>query len=143
MLARTTFAALALAASVSANAAPELVALNESKADASYMNLSSIRQDGDIVDVTVLRMFDQTVRPGDDAKPAAPAAQHQSVKAVYSVNCATGKLALIEWTMFEGMFATGGVIWSDKARFNHFTPAADAESRELIGSVCTTKTAGR
>lgn len=137
---KTAFlASAALATALSAHAAPEWSELPYSIADASFIDRSSIDPKGMIVNVNVLRNFDQTITLGNDPVTGAPMYSHRSVRLQYVVDCESGKLAIANWKMFDGNFANGDVVWTD-ANWGkpQFTRAIDGESRAVLASACAT-----
>jgi hypothetical protein len=144
MITRTVLASLALAASLSANAAPKWVELPYSMADASFLDHSSAVVQGQYVDVNVLRNFDDTVVLGSDPDSGAEMYSHRSVKLHYRVDCDSRKLSLSGWEMFEGNFGDGNVVWATTTWGEPaYLAAADDETRAVLSSACAINTASR
>ena len=144
MFARIILASLATAASLSVQAAPEWVALAGSNADTTFMNRTTISGQGQYVDVEVLRNFDETITLGNHSETGAPLYPHRSVTLTYTVDCATKRLAMSEWQMFDGNLAQGQVVWDQKNTNGlAFVDAVDAEMRAVLRSACATTTVSR
>ena len=144
MISRTAIAFLALATSLSANAAPKWVELPHSVADMSFIDQSSAVVYGQFVDVNVLRNFDNTVVLGNDPATGKDMYSHRSVRLSYRVDCDSRKLSLTSWEMYEGKFGNGDVVW---ANTNWSKPAylaaVDDETRAVLDSACAINTASR
>lgn len=137
MIKAAFLASAALATALTAHAAPEWSELPYSIADASFIDRSSINPNGMIVNVNVLRNFDQTITLGNDPVTGAPMYSHRSVRLQYVVDCESGKLAISNWKMFDGNFANGNVVWTDSNwGYPQFTVATDGESRAVMASAC-------
>jgi hypothetical protein len=141
---RTVLASLALAASFSANAAPKWVELPYSMADMSFLDHGSVVVQGHYADVNVLRNFNNTVVLGNDPVSGEALYSHRSVKLGYRVDCDSRKLALTGWTMFEGNFGDGEVVWGSTTwGVPAFIDAVDDETRAVLASACSINTASR
>ena len=144
MITRATIASLALATSLSANAAPKWVELPHSMADTSFLDHRSAVVHGKYVDVDVLRNFDDTVVLGNDPDSGAEMYRHRSVKLHYRVDCDSRKLSLSGWKMFEGNFGDGTVVWATTTWSEPaYLAAADDETRAVLSSACAINTASR
>jgi hypothetical protein len=135
---KTAFlASAALATALSAHAAPEWSELPHSVADASFIDSSSIDPKGMVVNVNVLRNYDETITLGNDPVTGAAMYSHRSVQLQYVVDCVSGKLAIAAWKMFDGNFANGNNVWTD-ANWGkpQYTIATDGESRAVLASAC-------
>lgn len=144
MMKQTLLATVALAASVSVNAAPRWVELPYSIADSSFLDHSSAIVHGEYVDVNVLRNFDDTVVLGTDPVTGADMYSHRSVKLSYRVNCDSLKLSLTGWEMYEGNFGNGDVVWADTNWGKPaYVAAVDDETRAVLISACAINTASR
>jgi hypothetical protein len=144
MFLRTALVTLMTTASFGVQAAPEWVALKGANSDATFVNPSSISAQGQFVDVEVLRDFAETITLGNDSKSGAPLYSHRSVTLTYKVDCATNRLAVTEWQMFDGNLGQGQVVW-DQTNINGlaFVTAVNAEMRAVLRSACTTTTVWR
>jgi len=144
MITRATIASLALASSLSANAAPRWVELPHSMADASFLDQRSAVVHGKYVDVDVLRNFDETVVLGNDPVTGQDMYSHRSVKLSYRVNCDSRTLSLTGWEMYEGKFGDGNVVWANTSWGNPaYVAAVDDETRAVLASACAINTASR
>ena len=144
MITRATIASLALATSLSANAAPKWVELPHSMADTSFLDHRSAVVHDKYVDVDVLRNFDDTVVLGNDPVTGQDMYSHRSVKLSYRVNCDSRKLSLTGWEMYEGQLGDGNVVWATTNWGNPaYVAAVDDESRAVLTSACAINTASR
>ena len=144
MITRSIFAAAAMAASISALAAPQWTAVAGNNADDTFVDRSSFTSQGHLIDVDVLRIFDEPVTLGNDADTGEAMYPHRSVKLTYKVNCGTGTIAMSQWTMFDEHFGNGQVVWDHKVQGKlAFTRANDEETRSVLRSTCATNTASR
>jgi hypothetical protein len=144
MIARSIFASVVLATSISVNAAPQWSVLAGNNADHTFFDSASLAMKGDFVEVDVLRNFNEAITLGNDPETGAPMYTHRSVKVTYTVACDNGAIAMRAWQMFDGSFGNGKVVWADQ---NWGTPALtaanDDETRSVVGSICPTNTASR
>jgi len=144
MFAPTLLAMALLAAPLYVQAAPEWVALEGSDSNTTFVNQVSIDNRGQYVDVDVLRDFPELITLGNDSITNEPLYPHRSVTLNYKVDCASNRLAMNEWQMFEGNLAQGKVIWHQK-NINGlaFVTAADSEMRAVLHVACATTTVSR
>ncbi len=144
MIKQLAITALLSVTAMSANAAPQWVELPHSLADASFLDRQSIDTRGEMVNVSVLRNFDQTIVLGNDPVSGEAMYPHRSVNINYLVDCSSGKLALAGWKMFNGNYGNGEVVWADRNWGEPvFVAAADAESRAVMNAACATAVAAR
>ena len=144
MIVRSIFASALLAASVSANATPQWSVLAGNNADFTYMDSGSLAKQGNVVEVDVLRNFNETIILGNDPETGAPMYAHRSVKLTYKVDCGKGAIAMSAWKMFADSFAKGEVVWADKNWGKpDFNAANDAETIAVVRSSCATNIAAR
>jgi hypothetical protein len=144
MLNQSILAAAAMAFSLSAAAAPQWAAVSGNNADDTFVDRSSYFSQGDLVDVGVLRIFDEQIALGNDPETGKAVYPHRSVKLTYKVNCDAGTIAMSEWTMFDGSFGDGEVVWDVQVQDElAFTGANDEETRAVMRSTCATTTASR
>ena len=142
MIKRSLLAVMAFAVTTSAHSAPEWVELPHSVGDASFLDHSSINVQGEYVDAEVLRNYGETIVLGNDPASGAPMYAHRSVELEYAVDCASRKVALKGWKMFEGNFGNGEVVWADTNWGKPaFVRASDEESRAVMISACATELA--
>jgi hypothetical protein len=143
MLKQSIFAA-AMAFSLSATAAPQWAAVSGNNADDTFVDSASYSSQGHLVDVDVLRIFDEQIALGNDPETGEAVYPHRSVKLTYKVNCDARTIAISEWTMFDGSFGDGDVVWDVKVQDTFaFTRANDEETRAVMRSTCATTTASR
>ena len=95
-------------------AAPKWVALEGSDSNTIFVNQVSTDRQDQYVDVEVLRDFPELITLGNDSITDEPLYPHRSVTLNYKVDCASNRLAMSEWQMFEGNLAQGKVIWHQK-----------------------------
>lgn len=144
MIKRTLFAVMAFAVTTSAHSGPEWVELPYSVGDASFLDHSTLNIQGEYVDVEVLRNYKETIVLGNDPVSGAPMYPHRSVEIRYAVDCASHKVALKGWKMFDGNFGNGEVVWADTNWGKlAFFPVSDEESHAVMVSACATKLAKR
>lgn len=144
MFDRICFTAAAMALSFTAIAAPQWAALSGNNADETFVDRSAYPSTNDPVEVNVLRIFDEPVALGNDPATGAELYPHRSVRLTYKVNCATDTLAMSQWTMYDGNFGDGNVMWDVAVRDElAFSAANDQETRAVMGSICGTSTAAR
>ena len=144
MIKRTAVASLALATSLTANAAPKWVELSHSMADMSFLDHSSAVVHGKYVDVNVLRNFDDTIVLGSDPVTGQDMYSHRSVQLSYRVDCDSRELSLTGWEMYEGNLGTGNIVWANTKWGNPaYHSAVDDETRDVLISACAINTASR
>jgi len=144
MIIRSIFASVVLAASMSAIAAPQWTVLAGNNADDTFLDSTSIDKNGGFIEVDVLRNLDETITLGNDPETGAEMYAHRSVKLTYKVDCKKGAISMSEWTMFDGSFGNGEVVWADKNWGNPvFTAANDEETQDVLRATCPTSTAAR
>ncbi|HUU73695.1 MAG TPA: surface-adhesin E family protein [Burkholderiales bacterium] len=144
MIYRSLFTAIALSASISANAAPEWTLVAGNVGDQTFLDSSSVEKRGDVVQVEVLRNYDQIITLGNDPVTGDEMYAHRSVKLTYQVDCGKGLIAMSGWKMFEGSHANGDVVWADQTWGNqNFTNTNDDETRSVVRSTCAINTAAR
>ena len=122
-------------------AAPKWVALEGSDSNTIFVNQVSTDRQDQYVDVEVLRDFPELITLGNDSITDEPLYPHRSVTLNYKVDCASNRLAMSEWQMFEGNLAQGKVIWHQKNIDGlAFMTAADSEMRAVLHLACATTT---
>ena len=142
MINRFIFIVAAITASFSATAAPQWSALSGNNADDTFVDRSSYSSQGHLIDVQLLRIFDEPVALGNDASTGVEVYPHRSVRLTYKVNCGTGTLAMSQWTMYDGSFGDGDVVWDVKVENElAFTRANDEEMLAVMRSTCASTTA--
>jgi hypothetical protein len=143
MIVRSVLASAVFAASISANAA-SWTAMAGNNADYTFVDSASFENKGELVDVDVLRDFNETLTLGNDPDTGAEMYAHRSVKLTYKVDCGNDAIAISEWKMFAGSLGNGEVVWAGKNSGKlAFTAANDEETRALLVSTCATNTASR
>ncbi len=144
MFNRSMIGAAAMAFSLSAAAAPQWSAIPGNNADDTFVDRSSHSSQSRLVDVNVLRIFDEQIALGNDPETGKEVYPHRSVKLTYKVDCAAGTIAMSEWTMYDGSLGDGDVVWNVEVQDAlAFTGANDEETRSVMASACTTTTASR
>ena len=144
MFNRLVLAVAVLSASVSAHAAPEWSLVAGNIGDQTFLDTGSFQKDGDIVQVNVLRSYDETIPLGNDPVTGDEMYAHRSVKLTYQVDCEKGMIAMSGWKMFEGTHGNGNVVWTDQTwGKQRFTKSNDAQTRSVVRSTCTTNIASR
>ena len=144
MLNRSILATAAMAFSLTAAAAPQWAAVSGNNADDTFVDRASYSSEGKLVDVNVLRIFDEQIALGNDPETGEAMYPHRSVKLTYKVDCGTGTIAMSQWTMYDGTFGDGKTVWDVKVQDSlTFTRANDEETRAVLRNTCTTTTASR
>ena len=144
MFDRICFTSAAMALSFTAIAAPQWAALSGNNADETFVDRPAYPSTNELVDVDVLRVFDEPVALGNDPVTGVELYPHRSVRLTYKVNCGSGTLAMSQWTMYDGSFGDGNVMWDVAVRDQlAFSTANDQETRAVMRSICGTSTASR
>lgn len=129
-----------IALSMSALAAPEWVKLADSSDASSYLDVASVSSRGGLVNLQLLRNYEQLVTLGDDPTTNEVIYPHRSVKLGYLADCESGKLSLSSWQMFSGHFGRGETVWTDQ---EHGAPAfmapSSAEELSALNAACSSR----
>ena len=137
-------AAAAVALPLTAQAAPKWVELPHTLADVSLLDRNSFAEKGEYVDVDVMRNYKESINLGNDPVSGDAMYSHRSVKLNYVVDCESRKIAMKGWTLYDGNFGGGEVVWSDRNwGAPSFINANDEESRSVVISACATLMAAR
>ena len=133
-------AASSLVLSMSAFAAPEWVTVAASGEGTVLLDLASVTKAGELVNVRVLRNYEQLITLGNDPTTNEMMYPHRSVKLGYLANCESGKLSLESWQMFSGNFGNGETVWADK---EHGAPAfmapSSPEESSALNAACSSR----
>jgi hypothetical protein len=133
-------AASSLVLSMSAFAAPEWVTVVASGEGTVLLDLASVTKAGELVNVRVLRNYEQLITLGNDPTTNEMMYPHRSVKLGYLANCESGKLSLESWQMFSGNFGNGETVWADK---EHGAPAfmapSSPEESSALNAACSSR----
>ena len=133
-------AASTLVFSMSAVAAPEWVTIADSGQDAVMLDMASVTKVGDLVNVRVLRNYEQLITLGNDPTTNEMLYPHRSVKLGYLANCESGQLSLASWQMFSGNFGNGETIWADKEQgAPAFMAPSSLEESSALNAACSSR----
>lgn len=144
MFSRSLLATAAMTFTLTAAAAPQWAAVTGTNADDTFVDRTSYSPEGQLVDVNVLRIFDEQIALGNDPETGEAMYPHRSVKLTYKVDCGAGTIAMSQWTMYDGSFGDGKTVWDVKVQDAlAFTRANDEETRAVMRTTCATTTASR
>ena len=133
-------AASTLVFSMSAVAAPEWVTIADSGQGAVLLDMASVTKAGDLVNVRVLRNYEQLITLGNDPTTNEMLYPHRSVKLGYLANCESGQLSLASWQMFGGNFGNGETIWADKEQgAPAFMAPSSLEESSALNAACSSR----
>ena len=142
MFNRSMIATAAMAFSLTAAAAPQWAAIPGNNADDTFVDRCSHSSQNQLLEVNVLRIFDEQIALGNDPETGKAMYPHRSVQLTYEVDCGAGTIAMSRWTMYDGSFGDGEVVWNvDVLNDLAFTRANDEETRAVMASNCATNTA--
>ena len=129
-----------LAISMSAFAAPEWVKLADSTDSTSYLDVASVSSHGDLVNLQLLRNYEQLITLGNDPTTNEVIYPHRSVKLGYLANCESGTLSLSSWQMFSGNFGSGETVWNDKEQgAPAFMAPSNLEESSALNAACSSR----
>lgn len=133
-------AAATLATSMSAFAAPEWVKLADSTDSTSYLKVASVSSHGDLMNLQLLRNYEQLITLGNDPTTNEAFYPHRSVKLGYLANCESGKLSLSSWQMFSGNFGSGETVWTDQEQgAPAFMAPSTVEESSALSAACSSR----
>jgi hypothetical protein len=133
-------AASTLVFSMSAVAAPEWVTIADSGQDAVMLDMASVTKVGGLVNVRVLRNYDQLITLGNDPTTNEMLYPHRSVKLGYLANCESGQLSLASSQMFSGNFGNGEAVWADKEQgAPAFMAPSNLEESSALNAACSSR----
>lgn len=142
MLARITLSALFIAIPLSVQAMTDIQA--GSNPETTFVNRAAADAAERYVDIRVLRNFADGNTLGTDPETGAAMYPHRSKTLSYKVDCIAKRLAVSQWQMFEGEFATGQVVWDQKNSGKlGFIDAVNGEMRAVMRTACVSNTVSR
>lgn len=122
---------LALAATASFAGDWSLVAKGDDQI--VFVDRSSIREEGDLKTLRVLRSYSTVQTIGDTAFP------HKSEILHYAVSCEARSLGFEAWTMTSGEVGTGSTVWTGQvANAALYTDHNDPLVAGIIDATCNT-----
>jgi hypothetical protein len=133
-------AASTLVFSMSTVAAPEWVTIADGGQGAVLLDMASVTKAGDLVNVRVLRNYEQLITLGNDPTTNEMLYPHRSVKLGYLANCESGQLSLASWQMFSGNFGNGETVWADKEQgAPAFMAPSSLEESSALNAACSSR----
>jgi hypothetical protein len=92
------------------------------------------------------RNYSEQITLGNDPDSGVAIYPHRSVQIEYAVDCASGKIRMVAWTMYSKPNAMGDLVWANRLRgadaTERFTPGSQ-EEREVVSNSCHTSAASR
>lgn len=133
-------AASTLVFSMSAVAAAEWIAVADSGEGTVLLDLASVVKTGELLNIQVLRNYEQLITLGNDPTTNEMLYPHRSVKLGYLAHCESGKLSLASWQMFSGNFGNGETIWADKEQgAPAFMAPSNLEESSALNAACSSR----
>jgi len=123
-----------------------LYAADGGGADGYSLDRSTIAHLGDgNKSIWIQREYAGEISLGVDPETGARIYPHRSVRVLYSVDCAKGKLNMTAWKLFSQPGGQGAVVWMDQLEGplaeRRYVPRSE-EERSVVGEVCDNNLAG-